>query len=281
MKPIKNKLAVTIVILSVVFLSLIFISVKNKSNALSSGVGFVVTPLQKIVYTINDKIKDGIDFFVNFAEVKKENEQLKKENLDLENKLIEYDKIKAENERMREILKFSETRNNYDYVGCNIVGYSGDNFVGGYIIDKGSKDGIEKEMIVITPEGLVGKVTKSERNYSIVQSIINENIAVAVKDESTKGTTGILKGLNSTKENPLAKIYNLPIDSKIKEGDIILTSGLGLIYPKDIKIGEVVSIETDSVRVMKNAVVKPYVDFNKLDELYIVIPKDKIDVKYD
>ena len=60
-------------------------------------------------------------------------------------------------------------------------------------------------MIVITPAGLVGKVTKAERNYSVVQSIINENIAVAVKAESTSETTGVLKGLNSTKENPLAK----------------------------------------------------------------------------
>ena len=54
-----------------------------------------------------------------------------------------------------------------------------------------------------------------------------------------------------------------------------------MIYPKEIRIGEVVSVETDSVMVIKNAIVKQYVDFNKLEELFVVVPKDKINVKYD
>ena len=59
----------------------------------------------------------------------------------------------------------------------------------------------------------------------------------------------------------LTIVYNLPIDSEVKEGDVILTSGLGKIYPKEIRIGEVVSVEEDNVKVMKSAVVKPYVRF--------------------
>ena len=281
MKPIKNKLAVTIVVLSVTFLAVIFISINKNSNSLSSGVGSVVTPLQKIIYTVNDKFKGALDFFANFSRVKKENEELKSKNAELENKLVEYNSMKDENQRMREILKFSEANKEYDYVGCNIIGYSGSNFTSGYIIDKGTSDGIEKEMVVITPEGLVGKVTKAANNYSIVQSIINENIAVAVMDESTKETTGVLKGLNDSKNKSLTKIYNLPIDSKVKEGDVILTSGLGMIYPKGVRVGLVFSVESDFVSVMKNAVVEPYVDFNKLEELYVIVPKNKIDVKYD
>ena len=281
MMPIKNKLAVTIVVLSVTFLAVIFISINKNSNSLSSGVGSVVTPLQKIIYTVNDKFKGALDFFANFSRVKKENEELKSKNAELENKLVEYNSMKDENQRMREILKFSEANKEYDYVGGNIIGYSGSNFTSGYIIDKGTSDGIEKEMVVITPEGLVGKVTKAANNYSIVQSIINENIAVAVMDESTKETTGVLKGLNDSKNKSLTKIYNLPIDSKVKEGDVILTSGLGMIYPKGVRVGKVISVETDNVKVMKNAVVEPYVDFNKLEELYVIVPKNKIDVKYD
>ena len=100
-------------------------------------------------------------------------------------------------------------------------------------------------------------------------------------DESTKETTGVLKGLNDSKNKSLTKIYNLPIDSKVKEGDVILTSGLGMIYPKGVRVGKVISVETDNVKVMKNAVVEPYVDFNKLEELYVIVPKNKIDVKYD
>ncbi len=72
---------------------------------------------------------------------------------------------------------------NYDYLGCNIIGYSGGNISNGYIIDKGLNHGVEKDMVVITSVGLVGKVTKASSNFSIVQTILNENIAVAAMVE--------------------------------------------------------------------------------------------------
>lgn len=281
MKPFKNKLAVTIVVLSVAFFGIIIFSLKTDSNIISSGAGTVISPLQKIVYNINEKLKSSVDFFLNFSKVKEENDSLKAENVELESKLVEYDRMKDENERLREVLKYSESNSNYDYIGVNIIGYSGGNFADGYVIDKGTNDGLAKEMVVISSNGLVGKITRAESNYSIVQSIVNENIAVSVMVQSTRETTGILKGLKEGKDKSLTKIYNLPIDSDIKEGDVILTSGLGMIYPKEIRVGEVVSVEVDNVKVMKNAVVKPFVDFTKLEELFVVVPKDKVEIKYD
>lgn len=281
MKPFKNKLAVTIIVLSVAFLGIIIFSVKNGSNSISSGMGSVVSPLQKIVYKVNDKIKSSVDFFVNFSKVKQENEELKVKNSELENQMVEYSALKDENERLRQVLKLKDSKSNYDYVGVNIIGYSGGTVSRGYIVDKGTNDGIEKDMIVINYQGLVGKVTQAESNYSVVETILNENMAVSVMVDSTRETTGILRGYKENKNEDLVKAYNLPIDSEIKEGDVILTSGLGMIYPKEIRIGEVISVETDNVMVMKNAVIKPYVDFNKLEELFVVVPKDKINVKYD
>lgn len=281
MKPFRNKLAVTIVVLSVAFFGIIIFSLSKESSSIASGVGTVVSPLQNIIYKVNDNVKGSLEFFLNFSKVKEENEALKAENIDLQNKLIEYSRMKEENTRLREVLKYTESKNNYDYVGVDIIGYSGGNITDGYVINKGTKDGVEKDMVVISAEGLVGKVTRAETNYSIIQSIINENIAVSVMVQSTRETTGILRGVTDSKNRNLTKIYNLPIDSNIKEGDVILTSGLGMVYPKEIRVGEVLSVETDNVRVMKNAIVKPYVDFNKLEELFIIIPKDKIDMKYN
>ena len=261
MKPFKNKLAVTIVVLSVAFLGIIVLSIKGNSNIISSGVGGVISPLQKIVYTVNEKVKGSFDFFINFSNVKKENERMKDENT-----------------RLREMFDYSQTNANYDYLGCNIIGYSGGNISNGYIIDKGTKDGVEKDMVVITPAGLVGKVTKASSSFAIVQTILNENIAVAAMVESTDETTGILQGITDSKNKNLTELSNIPIESAIKEGDKILTSGLGEMYPKEIRIGEVISVEVDNVGIMKRAVVKPYVDFNKLEELFVVVPKEKVDI---
>ena len=278
MKPFKNKLAVTIVVLSVAFLGIIVLSIKGNSNIISSGVGSVISPLQKIVYTVNEKVKGSFDFFINFSNVKKENEELTAKNAELENKLIEYERMKDENTRLREMFDYSQNNANYDYLGCNIIGYSGGNISNGYIIDKGTKDGVEKDMVVITPAGLVGKVTKASSSFAIVQTILNENIAVAAMVESTDETTGILQGITDSKNKNLTELSNIPIESAIKEGDKILTSGLGEMYPKEIRIGEVISVEVDNVGIMKRAVVKPYVDFNKLEELFVVVPKEKVDI---
>ena len=278
MKPFKNKLAVTIVVLSVAFLGIIVLSIKGNSNIISSGVGGVISPLQKIVYTVNEKVKGSFDFFINFSNVKKENEELTAKNAELENKLIEYERMKDETTRLREMFDYSQTNANYDYLGCNIIGYSGGNISNGYIIDKGTKDGVEKDMVVITPAGLVGKVTKASSSFAIVQTILNENIAVAAMVESTDETTGILQGITDSKNKNLTELSNIPIESAIKEGDKILTSGLGEMYPKEIRIGEVISVEVDNVGIMKRAVVKPYVDFNKLEELFVVVPKEKVDI---
>lgn len=279
MKLQKNKLAATVIVLSVAFLGIIIFSVKSNSSIISSGVGSVISPLQKIIYNANDKLKESFDFFINFSKVKQENEELAAKNAELENKLIEYNRMKDENQTLREMFEYSEANENYNYLGCNIVGYSGGNISNGYVIDKGTNDGVKKDMIVITPQGLVGKVTKAENSYSIVQTILNENIAVASMVESTRETTGVLQGVTDNKNKNLTMLSNIPIDSEIKEGDVILTSGLGGMYPKEIRIGEVVSIEVDSVGIMKKAVVKPYVDFNKLEGLFVVVPKEEINIE--
>ena len=282
MKPFKNKLAVTIVLLSVAFCGMIIYSLQSDANGISSSVSTVVSPLQKIVYNINSRVKETVDFFLNFSEVKLENEQLKQKNAELANELIEYESLKDEVERLREALNFTESKNNYKYVGVNIIGYSGNSLSDGYIIDKGSNDGIAKNMVVVSYKGLVGKVTKVSSNFAVVQSILNENIAVAVMDQQTRDATGVLQGLSDKKDTNMTVVYNLPIDSDVKEGDIIITSGLGKIYPKQIPVGTVVSVQEDNVKVMKSAVVEPFVNFNKLEELFVVIPNSNIDeIEYD
>ena len=282
MKPFKNKLAVTIVLLSVAFCGMIIYSLQSDANGISSSVSTVVSPLQKIVYNINSRVKETVDFFLNFSDVKLENEQLKQKNAELANELIEYESLKDEVERLREALNFTESRSNYNYVGVNIIGYSGSSLSDGYIIDKGSNDGIAKNMVVVSYKGLVGKVTKVSSNFAVVQSILNENIAVAVMDQQTRDATGVLQGLSDKKDTNMTVVYNLPIDSDVKEGDIIITSGLGKIYPKEIPVGTVVSVQEDNVKVMKSAVVEPFVNFNKLEELFVVIHNSNIDeIEYD
>lgn len=281
MKFFKNKLAVTIIVLSVAFLGLIIKSSQNiEKDSITSGIGSAINPLQKSIYSITDGIKGALDFFLNFSEVKEENISLTKENIELKNKLLEYETLKEENDRLKEVLNYKESKSDYNYIGCEIIGYSGESFLKGYIINRGENDGLQKDMVVISNKGLVGKITSTGSNWSIVESILSENIAVSVMVNSSRENIGILRGYLSGSNKSITEISNIPMDSKIKEGDTIVTSGLGEVYPKEIRIGEVVKIETDEIKVTKTAIVKPYVDFEKLEDLFIVVPKDTREIKY-
>ena len=282
MRLLRNKLAVTIIVLSVSFLGLIVYTVKKDNRSIiENGAGSTLNPVQSLLYKGTNKIKETLDFFLNFSEVKAENKELINKNQELENKIATYSDLKEENDRLREVLNFAEERNNYNYISCDIIGYSGGNFLDGYIVNKGKNENVQKGMIVIASQGLVGQVTSVGNNWSIIQSLVNENIAVSVMVERTRDVTGYLKGYKDSQNANLAKVYDLPMDSEVKEGDVIMTSGVGMLYPKEIRIGEVTSVEEDKVKVMKSAVVKPYVDFNKLEELFIVSPKDTREIKYN
>jgi rod shape-determining protein MreC len=282
MKLLRNKLAVTIIVLSVSFLAIIIYSVKrDSSNPITSGAGTALNPIQKAAYTLANKAKGGLDFFVNFSEVKQENEELKKKNIDLENKLIEYGSLKSENDRLRNMLDFKSQRSSYLYVGAYIVAKPDQNMLNGYIIDKGTKDGVAKDMVVIAPEGLVGKIVEADTNWSKVQTLINENFAAHGK-VGTSEVSGIVRGYKNNDNEALAILDLLPINAVVNKGDVITTTGLGKLYPKDLRIGTVVSTEEDKIKVNKSAIIKPFVDFNKLEELYVVVPKDgnKTEIQY-
>lgn len=282
MKLLRNKLAVTIIVLSVSFLGLITYTVKKENRSIiESGAGSTLNPVQSLLYRGTSRVKETLDFFLNFSEVKTQNKELIQKNQELEDELAAYSDLKEENDRLRQVLNFEEERNNYNYIACDIIGYSGGNFLDGYVVNKGKNDNVQKGMIVIGSEGLVGQVTSVGSNWSIIQSLVNENIAVSVMDQRTRDATGYIKGFKDSQNRNLAKVYDLPMDSDVKEGDVIVTSGVGMLYPKEIRIGEVISVDEDKVKVMKTAVVKPYVDFNKLEELFIVSPKDTREIKYN
>lgn len=284
MKIFKNKLAVTIAVLSVTFLVLISQSIKrDKMFFLGNGIGITFNSVQGGLYSFNSKVKDSINFIFNFSKVKKENEDLKKKNSQLETKLLDYNSIKNENVTLRDMLNFKNQNSDYDYIGCDIRGRSGDGLLDQFVVNRGSKDGIGKKMLAITGNGeVVGQVISAGSNWSIIQTLGNENLAITGLVESTNDN-GIVKGYKDSDNKLLSKLYYLPQDSKVKKGDVVVTSGItsdGVgMYPKGIRMGTVIDIEDDKGKVMKNAIIKPYVDFNKLEEIIVVIPKNKIDVK--
>lgn len=275
----KNRLIIIILILCVGFLVLIaYTGKRDNINMVGNGVGVILNPIQRGLYKINSKIKGTVNFVFNFGSVKKENKMLLEENNKLKAKLIEYDNFKSQNERLRKMLNYKE-KNDYDYIGCDITGVVGNSYLEGYIINKGSDSGIKKRMVAITHEGLVGQVTSVGTNWAIVQTIGNENVSIAAFNQRSKDNNGIVKGWKDQGNNPMAKIEMSNLEADIKEGDNIITSGLGGIYPKGISIGKVTKVEEDKGQFVKYGIVNPSVKLNKLEELFIVVSREQREVE--
>mgnify|MGYP001340701090 CR=1 FL=1 len=281
MKFIKNRLAVAIIVLSVSFLFLIGFSVKRQNASfLESGVGGVFSSVQGVVYKGSNGVKDWFSFVTHFSEIKKENESLKSQNLSMKKKVAEYDALNDKVTRLSGKLKLQDIATEYDYKNCNVMGKGSSDTENSFLIDKGTKDGIKIDLAVITEQGLVGKVIAVYSGYSVVGTINNANIQVGAMNQRSRDNSGTVTGYEDDSNNKLAILKDLPQNSDVKKGDQIIT--YGTLYPKDIPIGEVTSVVKDPTTVSTNAVIKPYVDFTKLEEVSVVIPKnsDLSEIKY-
>ncbi|MDD3223812.1 MAG: rod shape-determining protein MreC [Clostridium sp.] len=281
MKFFKNRLAVTIVVLSVTFLILIGVSVKRQNASfLESGVGTAFTSVQGVIYKASNGVKDWFSFVIHFSEIKQENTSLKSENISMKKKVSSYDSLQKKYDKLAALESLEDQKNEYDYVNCNVIGRGSGDAEDSFAIDKGKNDGIRIGLAVITEDGLVGRVISVYGSYSIIGSLNNVNIQVAAMDQSTRDNSGIVKGYLDSNNNKLAILDGLEQNADVKKGDEIIT--YGTLYPKDIPIGQVISVGEDTSTVSKNAVIKPYVDFNKLEVVSVVKPKnnDVSEIKY-
>lgn len=282
MKFLKNKLAVTILVLSVLILLIIGITATRTSKTPVENIaGRGLNSAQKFVYKISDRFKNLAHSVLKFSDISKENEDLKKRNSELEEKALKYDELDSENKRLRDILDFTKRNEQYNYVTCNIINKYGSGYIEGYTIDKGSKAGLQKGMVVITHEGLVGQVTTVSADWSIVETILNKNIAVAGEVYGKSQDVGVVKGEKDKVFGNVGKISGLSLKAEIQNDDIIVTSGTGEIYPGGVRIGKVLKVDEDKGNVMKTALIKPAVDFYSINELIIVVPKDTSYLKYN
>lgn len=226
------------------------------------------TPLQSGVSGVSDifegwgnRVASKKSLNQRIAELNKENSQIK-----LENQILKEDQ--AELHRLRRMVNFKEQNSmTYDLIGARIIGRSPNNWYNAMIIDKGSRDGIQQNMPVISPDGLVGRVSSVNENSAQVFLITDREVAVGVLLQETRETNGIVEGLG---DNSMLRMRNIPYYSKVQKGDQVVTSGLSEYYPKGIVIGKIKKMTREPNGLLLSATVAPAVDFNKLEEVFII-----------
>ena len=227
----------------------------------------MIKPVQNGFTYLKNKITGNDAFFTDLETLKKENEDLKNRNSELEEQLRELEIIKAQNASLQEYAVLKDKYSTYESVAADIIDRDISNYSSQLIINVGKKQGVDAGMTVLAEEGLVGHVVSATDNSATVQVIVDASSSVSAMI-TTSSESIICKGsIDSTSE--LRATY-IDTSSEILVGDTVVTSGIGGIYPKGITIGTVSNVVNTNNLTDRYAVVETAVDFSKLYTVLVI-----------
>ncbi len=255
-----------------VLLGLTIYTAATSSNGsfVSSFFGAIISPVQKLSTTISEKVSTTLDMFTNAKDYYKENEQLKKQLNEYYNKIIDYDKIKQENEYYKDMLLLKDEYPDLQFSPpCQVIGRVTNDIYQSFFIDKGSNHGISLHDPVITEAGFVGIIDSVEKTYARVTSVLSHEYPVGVYCSRTK-ETGLIEGdfENASEGFTIMRFINK--DSIIEAGDIIVTSGHSGLVPRDSAVGIVEEVYIAESGLSLEAKIKPIVNISDLNNVFVI-----------
>lgn len=200
---------------------------------------------------------------ISMTDLWKENRRLRLENLDLSFRANMSTFAEMENRRLRKMLGLKE-RSQFSPLAAQVVGRDMDRVMNTLIIDVGSRDGVRKNMVCATAEGLVGRIHEVYPTTSSVQVIADANsrVSAVVREHETYGIVSWDGGRS-------LRMYGLPLINDVKAGDKVYTSGLGDVFPAGIRIGTIIKLPHKELEIYASYSVKPAVDFMRIYELFV------------
>ena len=214
-----------------------------------------------------------MDKYTRIDAILAENEQLKQENYDLREKLVDYDRLKAENEAFRDLNNIREQNPQFEYASAFVIGRDPLDQFGGFTVDAGSTDGVEKGDVVVSDKGyLVGLVLDTGLTSSKVLTVLSPSLNAAGVVSRTRDN-GILTGDSVYSTEGLTTFTNLPRDTLANVGDEIITTGLGEVFPANILVGTVQELVPEASGKSTVAVVRPGEDIMTLKHVQIIIER--------
>lgn len=235
----------------------------------SQALTLISQPFLKAGSAVSNTVSGFLDRFVRSEEIYLENEELKQQLREANEKLVGYENAKRENEQFREFLQLKENNPDYDFETAAVIGRDATSRFLSFTIDKGSVDGIEKSDPVITSDGLVGIVWEVGLTYSHVRTILDISVEVGAYSITTRDS-GIVGGDIALASDGLCKMTYIPKNSGISAGDIVVTSGIGGVFPKDLVVGTISAIEIDSGGLSLNATIKPSADISNVTDVLVI-----------
>jgi rod shape-determining protein MreC len=266
-------------LLLAILISMRFTSLgSNFPNPVGSVLQRAVSPLEYAILSVGKSVRDSVKTIWSFPEIRAENEALKEkveqlteDNFKLKSQVLaglRYNDLDQGEFRSPDVDKYEKT-------GASIINRNPTAWYQTMTLNRGAQDGIAVNDPVIAHAGLVGKVTSvSGKNCEVLMILDSEGqVSALVRGSAGEGIFGVVQGSYKrssrlTAQGHLQMMFQR--EDEVNKGDLVFTSGIGEVYPKDIPVGRIVDIQLDSSGLLKTAYIEPVVDFDSLEEVYIV-----------
>lgn len=262
----KYKTIIFVAALLVVALSMISYNLKygTDNSFLRKIVLEAVAPVQKVFNFSIKGIKDNWSRYIFLVGIEEENKNLNKKINELKAVIISYQESYQEAQRLKKLLSITDNYK-YNFISARVIGREQAALSRVVLINKGSSDGLRAGMPVVAPPGLIGRLVDVSWHVSRVALFIDENSNIDAIVQRNR-TQGIISGAGS--RGMIFKYISKTQD--VKEGDIIVSSGMGGVFPKGMLIGQVIGVDRKDAGLFLKINVAPYTDLSKLEEILIL-----------
>ncbi len=262
----KKKMIWLIAIVALIFISMAVSAVETeKDGIIKDAAGIISKPFYKLFVGIDNMIDYGFDYFADMKELKEENALLKSKVLLLEKEVSLNNEIRWENERLRTLVDLKEKNDDFEMTGASVIGIDPSGWHTYFIIDKGLKDGLYKNGVVVDSGGVLGKIEALGTSWARVVTITEPGTACGAQVGRT-GDMGIIEG--DALLNGICKMTSIPKDANITPGDYIVTSGSGDVYPAGLIIGRVKEIKPEEISL--TAIIEPTGNLKNPKEVMVI-----------
>lgn len=267
-----RRILFTILVLLVVAATVFFLIIRSgdQISIFENAVGSLVTPVQNFFRTATDNVKTFVTNWHNYDTLQADYDKLEFENEQLRMELVNAEEALGENARLKELMDAKDTYDALDPIYAKVIARESGPWFETFSLNRGSNHGVSVGMAVVNGDGLIGRVTEVGLNFSKVICIIDTRSAVACLMQRTRDN-GVMRGqITNSADVAECFVYYLPNINSISPGDVVVTSGTDSLYPKGIRIGTVSALSLDAGSEGTYAVVTPSVDFQRIEEVFIL-----------
>lgn len=218
------------------------------------------------------RVRDVWRHYFALSDTARQNEELRRENGQLKLEVMQLQGKSAEADRLAALLNFKQQQAKVPMVVARVIGSSADNNSQVIYVDQGQREGLRRNMGVITPEGVVGKVIETFRDTSQVLLITDRDSGVGAMIANSR-TQSPVRGMGE----PLLNMIYVPGDDEVSLGQRVVTSGMDRIFPKDLPVGVIASVKPGAP--FKQVRVRPSANIEKLEEVIVLLTTDPLAVK--